>query len=346
MNKKLLPIFAFAILFFGMNFVLADSNSNTTSSLTCVANTNYSIEVQQDGIPQVGASDGCLSTLVNFSSQYPFYQIMLTNLINAGVITSNQLTDTQILLKTYCPTGVTYTANSSNTAMYFKVVICPNGCIASGAIGLCSTNTATTSNQSQCTSHNSVTCFNDNVVWVNSCNQNEDIKETCLKWGCHNGACVKTLSNSCTETDNGYDISVKGNINITETAEYGGKSSFTNTDYCFDSSFNVADGTTVTDFAKLLLQNGISLQDVEKSSGAYLMEMACTLKETNGDYKIGVSYKCPNGCNNGACVISQTTSSEAAQNNTQIESNPTILNTKTQENFFQKIWNWFKILFG
>lgn len=112
-----------------------------------------------------------------------------------------------------------------------------------------------------------------------------------------------SAEDSCTETDGGYNIGKKGSIEIFQTFEYG-DSSISNTDSCFDSSIEIEDGTTSKDLLTLFLENNLNLEETNKVSGEYLLETTCAGYTVDGEtiYSVAVSYKCPNGCKDGACI--------------------------------------------
>jgi hypothetical protein len=127
--------------------------------------------------------------------------------------------------------------------------------------------------------------------------------------GCSNGACIQeaqqqTINSSCEETDEGLNIGTKGSIAITQTLDNGASADISATDYCFDSPLEISDGTSASSIAQLFMQNGISLTDLNKTSGVYLMETTCRSHTLNGvkTYDVAVSYKCENGCSNGKCI--------------------------------------------
>ncbi len=111
-------------------------------------------------------------------------------------------------------------------------------------------------------------------------------------------------ADTCTETDDGLNIGTAGSVSIDQVLQNGATAHLSGTDYCFDSSINVTDGTSALNVAQLFVQNGISLGNLNKTSGAYLMETTCQSFTLNGTttYSVAVSYKCPNGCSNGACI--------------------------------------------
>jgi len=111
-------------------------------------------------------------------------------------------------------------------------------------------------------------------------------------------------ADTCTETDDGLNIGTAGSVSIDQVLQNGATAHLSGTDYCFDSSINVADGTSALNVAQLFVQNGISLENLNKTSGAYLMETTCQSHTLNGvkTFSVAVSYKCPNGCANGVCV--------------------------------------------
>jgi hypothetical protein len=113
-------------------------------------------------------------------------------------------------------------------------------------------------------------------------------------------------ADTCTETDGGANLGTAGGVSITQILQNGASANITGTDYCFDSSIEIADGTSVSNLAQIFMQNGVSLTNLNKTSGAYLMETTCQSFTLNGTttYSVAVSYKCENGCSNGACIDS------------------------------------------
>jgi len=118
--------------------------------------------------------------------------------------------------------------------------------------------------------------------------------------GCEEGACIS--EDSCIETDHGFSLYTKGTIEIIQSLEGGGTGTITGTDYCFDASFDVPDGTTNLGLFKMVINEGVTIE--EKSSGEYLMETTCASSTLEGikTYFVAQSYKCPCGCEDGACV--------------------------------------------
>lgn len=346
MNKKLGLILAFTILFLGMNFALIQGQNENATTTTCTDNDgglNYyvpsNVSIQQTNFHS-DVQDVCLADIKKLADQgYQIYQSVLTNLVNKSVIDSSQVNNANILLEAYCPPSLDY-SSADMFSTFWKAYNCSNGCNNGSCI-------TTTSNPVQCTSHDHYACSGDlkNVLWMNSCNQYEDVKEACpYTCDAENGVCY-ALINSCTETDGGYNVGVKGSIKITQTST-NGRTYISSDDYCFDVPFDVPDGTTWADTLKLLAQNNLKLGDFNiNTSGTYLMETTCALG-TTGDYEEAVSYKCPNGCSDGACISSPNAGSISASNNISTEPNTAVLKNNPQESFFQKIINWFKRLFG
>jgi len=93
------------------------------------------------------------------------------------------------------------------------------------------------------------------------------------------------------------DFFHKGNVTI-----HQGATTTRANDSCFDSSINIPDGTTQKELLKLYWNDTSVIQ--EKPTGAYLFETSCSSNTFNGttEYDVGETYKCPNGCSNGACI--------------------------------------------
>lgn len=71
-------------------------------------------------------SETCLAEFVELAIDYEVYEILLNNMISAGVITTEQLSDGNIVLESYCPTGITY--EIGNPLMFQHAYSCPYGC--------------------------------------------------------------------------------------------------------------------------------------------------------------------------------------------------------------------------
>ena len=79
------------------------------------------------------------------------------------------------------------------------------------------------------------------------------------------------------------------------------------------------------------------------TSGKYLAEYSCSKSSFPifgtdiEEIFAGEQYECPNGCSDGACLVQ-----EEGEEITPSEDSEDL----PEENFFQKIINWFKRLFG
>jgi hypothetical protein len=73
------------------------------------------------------------------------------------------------------------TINSNNSSVDYYAKYCLN----------CSSNT-------ECISHNTSKCYNNNVYWYNSCNQLEELKQNCNGLGCSDGSCNSAPTNGTT----------------------------------------------------------------------------------------------------------------------------------------------------
>ena len=77
----------------------------------------------------------------------------------------------------------------------------------------------------------------------------------------------------------------------------------TASDSCFDSPVNIPDGTTAKQLLQISYDNNFEIPTYQ-STGAYLFETSCESQTFNGktEYDVGETYKCPNGCSDGACA--------------------------------------------
>ncbi|MBT6690654.1 hypothetical protein HN903_01345 [archaeon] len=123
-------------------------------------------------------------------------------------------------------------------------------------------------------------------------------------------------ADTCSETDDGLNLETAGSIAIIQILQNNATANITGSDYCFDSSINIEDGTSTLNVAQLFIENGMNLTNINKTSGTYLMETTCQNFEIDDvkTYSVAVSYKCPNGCSNGAC-IKETPLQEAVNDN-------------------------------
>ena len=182
---------------------------------------------------------------------------------------------------------------------------------------------------------------------------------------------------SCTKTpggaDQGPNSSRKESVEIIQ-----GAAKITLTDYCFNSSLDIAEGTRFADVLKLATESGITpAQAVQQSaSGTYLLESTCSNMTVDGQktYDQAIVYKCPSGCSNGACVAAAATAPESCgtagirnkseycspdgkwlvqknndascYNNFECTSNLCIDSKCVNQGILEMIINWFKSLFG
>ena len=129
------------------------------------------------------------------------------------------------------------------------------------------------------------------------------------------------LADSCIKTDGAYDVYQKGNVTINTTegtttppGAAGGSATVKGSDNCFDAPFAVPDGTPFNDYLNMLKDNNIAINQwsnfINKPTGEYLMETTCSMgniidlntNQSQTTYLIATSYKCPQGCSNGACI--------------------------------------------
>jgi hypothetical protein len=118
---------------------------------------------------------------------------------------------------------------------------------------------------------------------------------------CKDGACVEKdkekIPSTCEESDGGLNLYKKGSIKIVQ-----GAGTITGEDSCFDVPFDIVDGTSNLDVLVMAIEKGVKIE--KGFNGEYLMETTCRNHTLNGakTYDVAVSYKCPYGCEDGACI--------------------------------------------
>jgi len=83
-------------------------------------------------------SDMCLEDLVELAEQYPAYQTMLDTMINLGIVDSNQVNDTNVLIEAYCPSEI---PDDHDAFTFQKSYSCTNGCNGEPGAGADATGT-------------------------------------------------------------------------------------------------------------------------------------------------------------------------------------------------------------
>jgi hypothetical protein len=117
------------------------SGCTSNENVRC-SDTDYGLEYFVDGdvmVTNTGIvmiSDICLEDLVELVAQYPEYQSMLDSIINSGIIDSNQVNDTNILIEAYCPSVI---PDDHDISTFQKSYSCTNGCIGEPASGVAAT---------------------------------------------------------------------------------------------------------------------------------------------------------------------------------------------------------------
>jgi hypothetical protein len=141
MNKKLLILSVFMLLFLGINFAFAQVSSqdaiNSTTAITCTdsdGGLDYSVK-SNVLIKQLyfhsEVEDACLSDMKILADRYLIYKWVLDDAINAEVINSSQVGNTNILMEAYCPSDGDYGYSVNDYepfATFWKAYTCPNGC--------------------------------------------------------------------------------------------------------------------------------------------------------------------------------------------------------------------------
>lgn len=93
----------------------------------------------------VTSTDGCLSVLVDLAEEYSAYQTFVNSMVNAGVVTANQLSNRNILLEGYCPSPIPASPNSFTYTFAYD-------CSTEGKVcldGACVTPTTNESNETE-----------------------------------------------------------------------------------------------------------------------------------------------------------------------------------------------------
>jgi len=83
-------------------------------------------------------SDMCLDDLVYLAAQYPLYENLLDSMVSAGVITSGQLDDLNVVIEAYCPAEIPEDYDQFDFQSSYS---CPNGCSGEPEAGAAATGT-------------------------------------------------------------------------------------------------------------------------------------------------------------------------------------------------------------
>ena len=109
----------------------------SANEITCIDNdesvesyyvtSNVVISDERGG--SLTASDSCLLDILSPLEGTPSYQPIIDSMVEFGIINENQLTDSNILIESYCPSNINNLSNPLyNPLLYQSSYSCPNGC--------------------------------------------------------------------------------------------------------------------------------------------------------------------------------------------------------------------------